>query len=91
MHQAQGKFIYEHAAIETANARIKQALDLLIMAGLAIPVTHSAANGILLGAQTNPKYRRVIPCDTGIFLHILGIDKSRILVSDDFKTVNQGR
>jgi len=90
MHQAQGKFIYEHAAVETANARIKQALDLLIMAGLAIPVTHSAANGIPLGAQTNPKYRRVIPCDTGIFLHILGIDKSQILISDDFKTVNQG-
>jgi len=90
MHQAQGKFIYEHAAEGTANARIKQALDLLIMAGLAFPVTHSAANGIPLGAETNPKYRRVIPCDTGIFLHILGIDKSQILIHNDFKTVNQG-
>jgi len=90
MRQAQGKFIYEHAAEGTANARIKQALELLIMAGLAFPVTHSAANGIPLGAETNPKYRRVIPCDTGIFLHILGIDKSQILINNDFKTVNQG-
>ncbi|MCL2277413.1 MAG: ATP-binding protein [Treponema sp.] len=88
--QAQGKFIYEHAAVETANARVKQALDLLIMAGLAVPVTHTAANGIPLGAEINPKYRRVIPCDTGIFLHILGIDKSEILLSDNFKTINQG-
>ena len=90
MHQAQGKFIYERAAAETGNARIKHALELLIMAGLAIPVTHTAANGIPLGAEINPKYRRVIPCDTGIFLHILGIDKSEILLTDDFKTINQG-
>jgi len=90
MHQAQGKFIYERAATETSNARVKQALELLVMAGLAIPVTHTAANGIPLGAETNPKYRRIIPCDTGIFLHILGIDKSQVLLSNDFKTINYG-
>jgi len=90
MHQAQGKFIYERAAVETGNARVKQALDLLVMAGLVIPVTHSAANGIPIGAEINPKYRRIIPCDTGIFLHILGIDMAKILLADDFKTVNKG-
>jgi len=90
MRQTQGKFIYEHAAVETGNARVKQALELLIMAGLAIPVTHSAANGIPLGAEINPKYRRIIPCDTGIFLHVLGIDMSKLLITNDFKTVNQG-
>ena len=90
IHQAEGKFIYERAALETRNARVKQALELLIMAGLAHPVTHTAANGIPLGAEINPKYRRVIPCDTGIFLHILGINKSEILVTNDFKTVNRG-
>ncbi|MCL2184967.1 MAG: AAA family ATPase [Treponema sp.] len=90
MYQVQGKFIYEHAAVETGNARVKQALEMLIMAGLAIPVTHSAANGIPIGAEINPKYRRIIPCDTGIFLHILGIDVSKILLTEDFKTINQG-
>ncbi|MDR3338270.1 MAG: AAA family ATPase [Treponema sp.] len=90
MHQAVGKFIYERAAPETGNARVKQALELLIMAGLAHPVTHSAANGIPLGAETNPKYRRVIPCDTGIFLHVLGINTAEILLAKDFKTVNRG-
>ncbi|MCL2181286.1 MAG: ATP-binding protein [Treponema sp.] len=90
MRQTQGKFIYERAAVETGNARVKQALDMLIMAGLAIPVTHTSANGIPLGAEINPKYRRIIPCDTGIFLHILGIDKTRILLSDDLKTINYG-
>jgi len=73
-----------------AVANYVQALDLLEMAGLVIPVTHSAANGIPLGAEINPKNRRVIPCDTGIFLHILGIDKSEILLAKDFQTVNRG-
>ena len=82
VHQAQGKFIYERAAVETGNARVKQALDLLEMAGLIIPVTHSSANGIPLGAEINPKNRRIIPCDTGFFLHILGIDKSEIMRAD---------
>jgi predicted AAA+ superfamily ATPase len=90
MHQSEGKFIYERAALETGNARVKQALGLLLMAGLAHAVTHTAANGIPLGAEINPKYRRIIPCDTGIFLHILGIDKSKILIKNDFKTVNRG-
>jgi predicted AAA+ superfamily ATPase len=90
MHQAEGKFMYERAAVETANVRVKQALDLLIMAGLAHPVTHSAANGIPLGAEINHKYRRIIPCDTGIFLHILGIDGADILLAKDFRAVNRG-
>ena len=90
MHQVQGKFVYERAAVETGNARVKQALDLLTMAGLVVPVTHSAANGIPLGAEINPKNRRIIPCDTGIFLHILGIDKSEILLANNFQAVNRG-
>ena len=90
MHQVEGKFVYEHAAPGAGNERVKQALELLIMAGLAHPVSHSAANGIPLGAEVNPKYRRIIPCDTGIFLHILGIDGAEILLARDFKTVNKG-
>ena len=90
MHQAEGKFIYERAAREAGNAQVKQALDLLMMAGLVYPVTHSSANGIPLGAEINPKYRRIIPCDTGIFLHILGIEKSDILLARDFKIINRG-
>ncbi|MCL2831730.1 MAG: ATP-binding protein [Treponema sp.] len=90
IHQAEGKFIYEKAAEEASNARVKQALQLLIMAGLAYPVTHTAANGIPLGAEIKSNYRRIIPCDTGIFFHLLGIEKSEILLADNFKTINRG-
>jgi predicted AAA+ superfamily ATPase len=90
MRQVEGKFVYERAALETGGAKVKQALELLIMAGLAHPVTHSAANGIPLGAETNDKYRRIIPGDTGIFLHVLGIDTADLLLAKDFKAVNRG-
>ena len=58
--QIEGKFIYEKAAVGCNHAQIKQALDLLIMAGLVYPVTHSSANGIPLGAEIDMKYRRMV-------------------------------
>jgi len=89
MRQTEGKFVYERAAPGTASAAVKQALELLIMAGLVHPVTHTAANGIPLGAEANRKYRRIIPCDTGLFLHTLGL-RSEILPAADFSAVNRG-
>ncbi|MDR0321463.1 MAG: AAA family ATPase [Treponema sp.] len=89
MRQAEGKFVYERAAPGTPSAAVKQALELLIMAGLVHPVTHTAANGIPLGAEKKLKYRRMIPCDTGLFLHTLGL-RSEILPADDFSAVNRG-
>jgi hypothetical protein len=44
----------------------KKIVELLLMAGLCYQITHSSANGIPLGANINPKYRRIIPFDTGI-------------------------
>ena len=88
--QAEGKFIYERAAVQSSNAQIKQALDLLVMAGLVYPVTHSAANGIPLGAEINLKFQRFILFDTGLFQHVLDLDMAQIFISDDFKMVNRG-
>jgi predicted AAA+ superfamily ATPase len=89
MRQAEGKFVYERAAPGTQSAAVRQALELLIMAGLVHPITHTAANGIPLGAEANWKYRRMIPCDTGLFLHTLGL-RSEILPAADFSAVNRG-
>ncbi|MCL2006945.1 MAG: AAA family ATPase [Treponema sp.] len=89
MHQSEGKFVYERAVQGTPTAAIRQALELLIMAGLVHPITHTSANGIPLGAEKNVKFRRIIPCDTGIFLHTLGL-RSEILPLRDFSAVNRG-
>lgn len=88
--QAEGKFVFEKAGVGLNNAQVKQTLELLIMAGLVYPVTHTAANGIPLGAEINPKYRRMLLCDTGLFQRVLGLDTSTLLLSDDFKIVNRG-
>jgi predicted AAA+ superfamily ATPase len=72
------------------NEQVKKSLELLLMAGLCYQVTHSSADGIPLGARINPKYRRIIPFDTGIYQRILNPDISGILFSNDFDTINKG-
>jgi len=88
--QAEGKFVYERAAVQASNAQVKQALDLLVMAGLVYPITHSAANGIPLGAEINLKFQRFILFDTGLFQRVLNLDAAQILISDHFQTINRG-
>jgi predicted AAA+ superfamily ATPase len=90
VRQAEGKFVYEKAAVQASNLQVKNALDLLLMAGLAIPVVHTAANGIPLGAEINTKFQRIFLLDTGIFQRVLGLNISQVLIADDFKTINRG-
>ncbi len=90
VQQAKDKFVYEHAAVQATNAQVKQALDLLMMAGLVYPITHTAANGIPLGAEINLKFQRFTIFDTGLFLLALDLDISQLLISNDFQAVNKG-
>jgi len=60
------------------------------MAGLVIPVTHTSANGIPLGAEVNTKKRKMLLLDTGIFQRLMQLDISELLFSDEFRLVNKG-
>ncbi|MDE6268025.1 MAG: AAA family ATPase [Muribaculaceae bacterium] len=53
---------------------VKKALSLLRDAGLIIPVQMSAANGLPLGAQVNPKFTRYDYIDTGLLLRVLAMN-----------------
>ena len=88
--QVEGKFIYERVSQNLNNQQVKSSLELLLMAGLCYQVTHTSADGVPLGARINPKYRRIIPFDTGIYQRILNFDISDILLSNDFDTINKG-
>lgn len=90
IQQSGSKFTYSKAATEANHKQIKEAVDLLIMAGLVLPVTHTAANGLPLGAEANPKKRKMLLLDTGIFQRLLGLNISEILFEDDFDVVNKG-
>lgn len=90
VQQSGSKFIYSKAATEANHKQVKEAVDLLIMSGLVLPVTHTAANGLPLGAETNPKKRKLILLDTGIFQRLLGLNISEILLGDNFEVINKG-
>ena len=90
VRQTGNKFVYTDKEQVYSAFQIKNATELLIMAGLVIPTIHTSANGLPLGAETNPKFRKLILLDTGIFQRLLGLQLSEILLNDDFDLVNKG-
>jgi predicted AAA+ superfamily ATPase len=88
VNQAGGRFNF--SKVEQLNYRqVKESIELLEKAGLIIPVVHSSANGIPLGAEVNIKKQKIILLDTGIFQHLLGLNLADILFSDDIEVVNK--
>ena len=88
--QAGEKFVYSQVDHSIESAEIKEALSLLTLAGLVTPVTHTAANGIPLGAEINPKYRKFLFLDIGLMQSLLGIQPADILITDEADFVNKG-
>jgi predicted AAA+ superfamily ATPase len=88
--QVGNKFTYSYPNAKLNNLQIKEAIELLKMAGLVYGVTHSAANGIPLGAEINPKKTKLLIFDTGIFQRILGLNIADLLISNDFNVTNKG-
>ncbi len=72
--QSGGKFNLSKASQNANHGQIKEALSLLEKAGLIYAVTHSAGNGLPLGAESNDKKRKYLLLDTGIFQRIVGLN-----------------
>ena len=88
--QAGNKFVYSAVSGGIDGTRVKEALELLQMAGLVISVTHTAANGVPFGAQTNHKFRKMLPIDTGLMLNMLGLNIGDLLTVSDTDFVCKG-
>jgi predicted AAA+ superfamily ATPase len=88
--QAGNKFKYSKVCPDTSSSSVKSVLDLLVLAGLAYRVYHSSAQGLPLGAQVKPKRFKTILLDVGLHQRILGLDLSKLMVSNDFETINKG-
>jgi hypothetical protein len=92
------KFVYQSVSDDTRSEKVKAALELLRDAGLIIPVTHTAANGLPLGAQTNEKFVKYLLLDSGLLLRQLGLEQpngmtkisSEILTFSASDLVNKG-
>lgn len=94
--QATKKFVYSEVAGYKTN-EVKKAVELLILAGILFPVTHTAANGIPLSAEADNSYRKMLLLDTGLMLRLLNMTigdisniTSHILTSSAADLVNKG-
>ena len=72
--QIGNKFTYSKVEGAYRAEEVKKALKLLCDAGIVKRVSHTAANGLPLGAETNDKFRKYIYIDSGLLLRILDMD-----------------
>lgn len=88
--QAGGKFVYTRASKESSYRQVKEAVELLIMAGLLIPVYRTSGNGIPLGAGADLSQFKLLVMDMGLFQRMLGLDMSALFISNDWDVINKG-
>ena len=95
--QATKKFVYSKVPGEYKTAEVKKALDLLIKAGVLVPVTHSSGNGLPLGDEADESIRKILLLDTGLMLRLLNMTMgdtsaitAQILTATAADIVNKG-
>ena len=95
--QATRKFVYSRVPGEYKTAEVKKALDLLIKAGVLVPVTHSSGNGLPLGDESDESIRKILLLDTGLMLRLLNMTMgdtsaitAQILTATAADLVNKG-
>ena len=95
--QATKKFVYSRVPGEYKTAEVKKSLDLLIKAGILIPVTHTSGNGLPLGDEANEGIRKMLLLDTGLMLRLLNMTTgdtsaitAQILTATAADLVNKG-
>lgn len=90
VRQNGGKFNYSKTQATANHRQLKEAVDLLVKAGLVIPVTHTSANGIPLGAEINRKKQKLLMMDNGLFLRSANLKLYEILLHKNIDLINKG-
>lgn len=95
--QATRKFVYSQVGGGYNANEVKKALEMLTLAGILIPVTHTNANGLPLGSEADNSYRKMMLLDTGLMLRLLNMTTGdiselteHILTGDMTDLVNKG-
>jgi uncharacterized protein len=84
------KFKYSSVGVGYDSKLVKMALEMLTMAGLIIPVTHTSSNGQPLGYESNEKIKKFIFIDTGLLLRLHQLKVEDFLLSSPVEFVNKG-
>ncbi|MDE6451030.1 MAG: ATP-binding protein, partial [Odoribacter sp.] len=95
--QATKKFVFSQVGGGYKTEEVKKALEMLILSGILIPVTHTDANGLPLGGETDRAYRKILLLDTGLMLRLLNMSigdisqiTTHILTDNAAELVNKG-
>ncbi len=84
------KMIYRRVNPTARNNSVKQAVNLLAEARLCHVVQGTAANGIPVGADINPKIFKMIFIDVGLTSTLLGLKLYQFKTIEDIMLVNKG-
>ncbi|MCD8209041.1 MAG: AAA family ATPase [Bacteroidales bacterium] len=91
------KLVYSKYGKEYKLEDKKKAVEMLVQAGLLIPVDHSDANGLPLGSEVDTSRRKLLLLDTGLMLRLLNMSMgdtteitTHILTSNAADLVNKG-
>lgn len=88
--QAGSKFKYSGVDSVASIHAAKEALRLLVQAGMAHRILHTHARGLPLGAQADEKKFKALLFDVGIHQRLLGLDVPSRLTADDVEIINKG-
>lgn len=88
--QAGNKFKYASIDATVKSALYKDALDMLLQAGLVHRIIHTDARGIPLGAQVKANMFKTILFDVGVHQRIQRNDITPLLLAQNDKEINRG-
>ena len=83
------KFKYAHVSREHRAAELEAALQQLCMARVASRILHSSANGVPLGAESNPRVFKILYMDIGLMCSALNLNVLD-LGKHDLSMINDG-
>lgn len=84
------KMIYAHLDPHHRSDELAKAVSQLCLAGIAVKIFHSHANGVPLAAEKNDRFFKMMLLDTGLLLTKLGLAPPEIDRVEELNLVNNG-
>jgi predicted AAA+ superfamily ATPase len=88
--QQGSNFVYNHVDADASQRNLKQAVEMLTRARVCHRIEHTAANGLPLGAEGNPRLFKMMMVDIGISTAQLGLSRLEFRNLDQVVWANKG-
>jgi hypothetical protein len=95
--QLASKFSYSKVGGGYRTDEVKKALEMLVLAGILVPVVKTDANGLPLASESDDTYKKILLLDSGLTMRILNMTlgdvtslTTHILTADAVELINKG-